>query len=423
MKTPAISENSIEKTDCQVLSSPIWDELEEIFRSFKQADFPDELKPVFDNLHDEPLITALEKTRWTGRRGYPIKVMWRTLIAGYAFENQIPTIQGLIRTLQKNPSMAFQCGIQSAKEIPSRFAYYRFTKKLIEHTALVEKCMAETLNTINSILPDFGETVAVDSTEVPTYSNRYKKPPSDHEAKWGVKAGKNGDNHTWLGYKVHLASDVKYEIPLIPIVTPANVNDTILMLPVLKKNKALIKGFTPKYILGDKGYDAVNNYRTIVTDFEAIPIISMIMRHREKRGIGVYNDLADEYGTPYCAWGIPMVFWGYDKKQKMLKYRCPLACGKAGCTWLEKCSKSGYGYVVKIKLADDYRRFCAVPRSTERWNEYYRKRSSIERCFSILKKDGSGKLVNHKLRGLEKITLNCLLSVWVMQAKSLNQKL
>ncbi len=33
-----------------------------------------------------------------------------------------------------------------------------------------------------------------------------------------------------------------------------------------------------------------------------------------------------------------------------------------------------------------------------------------------------GKLVNHRMRGLEKITLNCLLSVWVMQVRVLNMK-
>ena len=34
-----------------------------------------------------------------------------------------------------------------------------------------------------------------------------------------------------------------------------------------------------------------------------------------------------------------------------------------------------------------------------------------------LRKDGDGKLVSHRARGLDKITLNCLLSVRVMQAK------
>ncbi len=37
-----------------------------------------------------------------------------------------------------------------------------------------------------------------------------------------------------------------------------------------------------------------------------------------------------------------------------------------------------------------------------------------------LKKDGDGKLVNNRMRGLDKITLNCLLRVWIVQARHLS---
>ena len=154
----------------------------------------------------------------------------------------------------------------------------------------------------------------------------------------------------------------------------------------------------------------------IVEDFEAVPIIDINLRGRKGKG-NRFEDVADEYGTPYCAWGIPMVFWGYDKKQKSLKYRCPQACGKDGCTWIDKCSKSSYGHVIKVKPKDDYRRFIQTPRHSREWKKLYNKRTSIERIFSRLKKDGDGKLVNHRIRGMEKITLNCLLSVWVIQVQ------
>lgn len=104
-----------------------------------------------------------------------------------------------------------------------------------------------------------------------------------------------------------------------------------------------------------------------------------------------------------------MVFSGGNK----------LSCGKGGCTWLDKCSKSAYGQVVKIKLSDDYRRFIQVPRHTKKWQKLYDMRTAIEQIFSRLKKDEEGKLVNHRIRGLGKIILNCLLSVWVTQAKIL----
>ncbi len=394
----------------------LWDEVKRIFQGFERTAFAKELQAVFENLYDEELLEALEKTRWTGRPGYPTKVMWRTIIAANVLD--IPTIQELIRTLHRNPFVAIQCGISSEEEIPTRFAYYRFVKKLISHTELIEKCMAKTLEAIKKQLPGFGDVVVVDSTDVPTYSKRFKKPPSDRDAGWGFKKNSDGEEYKWLGYKMHLASTIvgKHEIPLLPMVTPANANDSPMMIPLVEKNKSQIKGLSFNFVLGDKGYDAGENYRAIVQDFKAIPIIDLNLRGRKGKP-DRFEDIANEYGTPFCAWGVPMVFWGYDKKQKRLKYRCPLACGKQGCTWIDKCSKSSYGQVVKIQLKDDYRRFIQIPRRTKQWQKLYNKRTSIERIFSRLKKDGDGRLVNHRMRGLGKITLNCLLSVWVMQAK------
>lgn len=408
---PAIS--IVDTKQARSQDAALWDEIARIFAGFEQTAFARELKAVLENLHDEELLEALEKTRWTGRPGYPIKVMWRSTIASYVLN--IPTIQELVRTLHRNPFIAIQCGICSQEEIPTRFAYYRFIKKLIDYRELIERCMAKTIEGLKKRLPGFGDTVAIDSTDIATYSNRYKKQPSDPDARWGFKKKGNDEEYKWLGYKMHLVGDAKYEIPLMPIVTPANANDSPVMLPLLEKNKASIKSFSPQYVLADKGYDATENYRVTVEDFKAIPIIDLNLRSLKGKP-DRFEDLANEHGTPYCAWGIPMVFWGYDRKQKSLKYRCPVACGKKGCTWIDKCSSSTYGRVVKLKLKDDYRRYIQVPRHTERWQKLYNMRTSVERIFSRLKKDGDGKMVNHRIRGLEKISLNCLLSVWVMQA-------
>jgi hypothetical protein len=394
--------------------SVLWDEVRKIFAGFERTAFAKELSAVFDNLHDQELLEALQRTRWTGRPGFPIKVMWRTLVASYVLN--IATIQELIRTLHRNPFVAVQCGICSDNAVPTRFAYYRFIKKLMAHEDLIEKCMAKTIETLKKRLPDLGKTVAVDSTAISTYANRFKKPNSDPEAGWGVKANGAGEREIWLGYKMHLVADATHEIPMMPIVTAANTNDSIEMIPVLKKTRTLIDHFSPDFVLADKGYDATENYKAIVEDFKAVPVIDLNLRGLRKRR-NRFEDVADDYGTPHCAWGIPMVFWGYDKKQKRLKYRCPQACGKKGCTWIDKCSKSAYGHVVKINLKDDYRRFIAVPRHTETWRKRYNMRTSIERIFARLKKDGEGRLVNHRIRGLNKVTVNCLLSVWVMQTK------
>lgn len=399
----------------------LWNEVRRIFEGFERTAFAKELKAVFDNLNDENLIAALEKTRWTGRPGNPIKVMWRTLIASYVLD--IPTIEGLKRRLEE-PFLAILCGIHSDAGIPSRFAYYRFIKKLIAHKELIEKCMANTIEALKMQLPGFGETVAVDSTNVEAYVKWFKKPISDKDAEWGWRRNQKGEEEKYPGYKVHLVADTKYAVPLIPIVTPANANDSPLMIPLLQKNKAMVKGFSPKFVLADAGYDAYENYRAVVEDFGAIPSIKLNPRKKIKTSIAnmikilpeLVNYCCDNEGNPYCKAGVPYIFWGYDTKQKILKYRCPVACGKQGCLTADSCSRSPYGHVIKLKLKEDYRRFIQIPRHTKRYRQIYNRRTSIERIFSRLKKDGDGRLVNHRIRGLDKITLNCLLSVWVMQA-------
>jgi len=397
-----------ENDKCQ--DGALWREVHEIFADYQRTVFARELNAIFNNLHDGELLKALERTRWTGRPGYPIKVMWRSTIASYVLN--IPTIQELIRILHRNPFIAMQCGIYYKEEIPTRFCYYRFAKKLIAYHDLIEECMAKTVGALVELLPRFGEIIAIDSTDIPTYARQYKKPPSDHDAGWGIKADKDGRRYTWLGYKLHIVADASYEVPLSQIITPANVNDSIMFKPLLQKNKS-----PTRIALADGGYDSKENYRAAVEDFAVIPIIDINLRNLKGKQ-SRFKDIADERWLPHCAWGIPMIFWGYDKQQKVLKYRCPRSCGKKGCTWLEKCSESGYGHVVKVKLKDDYRRFIQIPRHTKRFKQLYYMRVAVERVFSRLKKDGDGKVINHRLRGIDKITLNCLLSVWVMQARA-----
>lgn len=410
------------KTEAESQYGEIWQQIQEIFAGFDQSAFTKELDVVFNNLHDQKLLEILTATRWTGRPGFPIKVIWQTLIVSYALD--IPTIQELIRTLRRNPLVAIRCGIHSKEEIPSRFAYYRFIKKLIIHQELIENCMAKTIETLREKYPEIGKVVAIDSTDIPSYAKRNKKPCSDPDAKWGYKNKGDIKKYSWLGYKMHLPVDTsKYEVPLIPIVTPANLHDSPLMIPLVRKNRKAINGLKPEFILGDKGYDAVDNYKTIVKEFKAIPIVDLNLRSKKKlpmssRNIlGIQDHWIDEYGTPYCKANKEMMFCGFQKKYKVLKYCCPLIEEGEGCDIVKRCSKFSYKKVIYVKISNDPRRFVQVPRNSKEWKKIYNKRVAAERAFSILKKDGDGKLINHRIRGLGKIIVNCLLSVLVHQAR------
>jgi len=71
--TKPLTISSIASRQAKSQDAALWDEVRQIFAGFEQIVFTKELRAVFENLHDEELLETLEKIRWTGRPGYPIK--------------------------------------------------------------------------------------------------------------------------------------------------------------------------------------------------------------------------------------------------------------------------------------------------------------------------------------------------------------
>ena len=132
----------------------------------------------------------------------------------------------------------------------------------------------------------------------------------------------------------------------------------------------------------------------------------------------IRDRLTDWEGKPYCKNGFAMVATGFDESTGQLIYGCPELFDQAECTWLDKCPDPGE-QEVRIRISDDYRRFCQVARGSREWDTLYTLRGSVERVFGRLK--GFRSLNCVTLRGLEKVELHCLLSVIVMQAMALGK--
>ena len=56
---------------------------------------------------DEEIVAALEAGRGRGRNDYPVRAMWRALIAGIVLQH--PSIQSLLRELGRNPALLELC--------------------------------------------------------------------------------------------------------------------------------------------------------------------------------------------------------------------------------------------------------------------------------------------------------------------------
>jgi len=396
-----------------IIQPPLFD-----FEAFINSPSNDRLVVVLEALDAEKLIIALAREQSRGRRGYPVRGMWSAMVAGVLYG--CDSIADVVRLLKRDKDTRMVCGF-SRDKIPSEDALGRFLKKLVGHERLLEECFEGLVKRLRRLLPGFGQKLAADSTDIEAYSNGHRAQPSDPDARWGVKGagrrerGKKAvgekkdkrDVYRWFGYKLHLLVDGIYELPVSFFLTPANESDTRQMSVLLDRAKLDEKAAWPEAVIADKGYDSRSNCQLIFERYGAAPIIPVI----ERKGVE-QPDICNAKGTPTCSCGLEMVFWGRDGNY--LKYRCPQAVGKGVCKSRFRCTRSAYGYVLKLPIAEDVRRHPPVPRESKKWERLYRLRGAVERVNSRLK--GLLGLGHITVRRMPKVMVRSLLSLLVMLA-------
>ncbi len=216
-----------------------------------------ELQAVFDVLDDTEIVARLSAYRWTGRKGWSLRTLWKSYVAAYAMN--IATTNDLIRRLQDDAPLRFICGFDDG--LPSRWTFNRFYIRLAAHSDLVEKCLDSVTDQLGQLLPGFGSSVAVDATTVRTHSNPDKRIVSDAKASWTAKQGTQGKKIWHFGYKLHLVADTEYELPVGFTVTTAKRQDTQEFIPALERSVLRHGWFRPKTVSADAGYDADANYK------------------------------------------------------------------------------------------------------------------------------------------------------------------
>jgi hypothetical protein len=131
----------------------------------------DQLRRLLASPEVSALIADLEATRWTGRPGYPIRAM-----VGMALVKSLYVLPTWTRTVALvTEHAALRTAIGGA---PSVDACYRFTRKLREHRAALDSCLAAVIASLHDELPEFGEHVAIDGSDLPAYANgqRFVQP-------------------------------------------------------------------------------------------------------------------------------------------------------------------------------------------------------------------------------------------------------
>jgi len=341
------------------------------------------------------LITDLQETRWTGRPGYPVRVMVGMTLAKSLYA--ISTWTRTVRLVAEHH--ALQAALGCGDGVPSEWACYRFARKLRENGAMMDACIASVVGELHRRLPEYGRDVAIDGSDLPAYANGQRLMSrngperdrfSDPDASWGHRSSvstRRGGGY--YGFKVHAAVCARTGLPMAWRVESARVSETSVALDLIDAARA--RGFAVRTCAMDKGYDT-NPIHDGCMDRGVVPIVALRRTARVVRG---------EHKPPTCEHG-EWTFAGADYKRRATKWRCPTGECQPASTWIK---------------AD--RLHPLVPRDSARSRKLYRGRGAVEREFGRLKHEWA--LLPLRVRGVERVRLHADLTILAKLASTLER--
>jgi len=383
----------------------------------------EKLHTVLNELPDRDLIEALDEDRPTGRNDYSNLSMWRAFIAKFVFQH--PTIQSLIRELNRNSQLRQMCGFETHyikidddyKKIlaPSASAFSRFSVRLTNHIDKVNEIFTALLETLYEELPEFGKHLAVDGKILESQANQAtnrQRPDkrSESEATWTAKEYYDKENNvtrtTWYyGYRVHLICETQYELPVAFKVTPANKGESTIA-KYLVDNLTDEQAGRGEYLMADRGYDG----KPFIDKIERRSMTALIdNRHTWQGGDRtrqyketdlIYDEdgnvsYVDDFGK-----AIPLKYAGYDRSTDSLRYKFH--------------PKYNDRRIFRIKRSENVRIFPKVARTSHKYKRLYKERTAVERVNSRLDRDFL--FEDHTIRGLDKMNLYISISFIVSLA-------
>jgi len=146
---------------------------------------------------------------------------------------------------------------------------------------MVKNIMRSLTRSLYDNLPDFGKSVAIDSTDLKAWSNGAKKPASDQDATWAAKPDTAGKMKFYFGYKLHLLADTHYELPVAANLTSASLSDVRVASRVLRQARFAYSRFSPQYVICDAGYSSRKLRLLIKHQYRAEPIIKVNPAHKK----------------------------------------------------------------------------------------------------------------------------------------------
>ena len=298
-----------------------WDDVERL-PELRRLEF------VLEQLPDADLVAALESRRGRGRGEYPVRAMWRALVAGVVFGHA--SSASLLRELGRNPALLSVCGFdalgrQSAPRrtlargadgtttvveearsrrdgVPTAWAFSRFLANVVgleEESGAVSGMVDALRGRLLAELPGYGTHLGYDGKAVPSHSTGRRDATTgattDTDADWGSHETRGTDRNgkawwkvkTWFGYGLHLIADTEHELPVWFEVTRASRSE----VKVLDAGIDELFGAAPELaarcadFCADRGLDAGPLKRKLWDAHGVRPLIDVRELWREEKAM------------------------------------------------------------------------------------------------------------------------------------------
>jgi len=352
-------------------------------------------KIFFDNLKAD----HLDPEYLTGRKPFSRQSLLKAII--FKNLNGLPTLSDLAIALKNNPSAAIRCGFNILKPLPSVERFSEFLRDK-DNTAL-QKIRIQLVHELIYMGLIRGNYLSIDSCPLPAQvkennlktnvKDRFNKEricKGDLDARLGVmitfSKSKKDISYFW-GYRNHVVIDAKEELPVWEITKPANVQDSVMFIPVFDLMQTAFQ-FDVQAVMADGIYDSASILKYIITTLKAKPRIAQNPRNTKDPPERNFS----KAGNPLCEANIEMLARGtfYDKAQDRWrrKWVCPIHHSQKIAKKFFLCpvfhpkffsQKGCYAY---IRVDDDIRK--QIDYGSQSFKKDFNMRTGSERVFSRL---------------------------------------
>lgn len=340
----------------------------------------------------------------TGRKGFPKEALLCAFIVMKC--EGFSQISDLVDFLNCNLLIAYYCGFDITKPLPSYWTFDRFIRKL-DHRVL-QDIMGKQVQKLYELGILDASFIGLDSTPIAASTaqnnpksflkNKFSKdnqPKNDPDCALGVHTASNQHNEKnfefYWGYKNHVLVDCISGLPIWELTTPTNVTDSAVTERILAEANQIIPVSECTFI-ADKAYDVKAIYNLVRDVYQGDAVIPLNPRNTR-------NPKKLPSGHPICDAGLAMNKDGKttENGRTRQKFCCPFRQSKSSsCPCNHKNwnnGKKNRGCTKYVTVPDDYR--LSIDRDCLSFKRTYALRSECERYNSRFKASGQERLWVH----------------------------